>query len=572
MRKIIQKLLVAFFCLLMLVPGKGVTVQAGETGIRATAISSSRMELSWSVTEGAFQYKVYRSNSLEGGYSKLGTTGETVYLDKSVKAGKSYYYRIVPVEAGTKQDMEHAVRTVKAKTPEAVAVTKISVKSPTKVKLYWNTSKGANGYEIYRSGKKEEGYILAGTVKGRENTVYTDNTIVPGRTYYYKILPTVSNNGVAGKGSFSAPIKVKTVAKTEITGISSLNSGSMQLVWKKVSNAEGYEIYRSTKKDSGYKKIASLRRNADKYTDKSVKAGKKYYYKVVTVGKLNGKKITSGYSNPVSNRALSRVKISSANSTLEDAVKIKWKKVTGATKYKIYRATSSKGSYKHIATVKSNGKDTQSYTDKKVTGGKNYYYKVQAYSSSDGIIAAGKGDKSEYKKATLNYAIMGKSTVTVDQMVKFYNMSGKKYPSIYKDKGAKNIKKFCEILLDESEREGVRAEVIFAQVCLETGYLSFGGQVSAGQCNFSGLGATDDGAAGATFKDVRTGLRAQVQHLKGYASKDSLNQKCVDPRFQYLTHRRGSTPYVQNLGNGNWATDPNYASKLMTLIKKMKSC
>ena len=478
MRKIIQKLLVAFFCLLMLVPGKGVTVQAGETGIRATAISSSRMELSWSVTEGAFQYKVYRSNSLEGGYSKLGTTGETVYLDKSVKAGKSYYYRIVPVEAGTKQDMEHAVRTVKAKTPEAVAVTKISVKSPTKVKLYWNTSKGANGYEIYRS----------------------------------------------------------------------------------------------TKKDSGYKKIASLRRNADKYTDKSVKAGKKYYYKVVTVGKLNGKKITSGYSNPVSNRALSRVKISSANSTLEDAVKIKWKKVTGATKYKIYRATSSKGSYKHIATVKSNGKDTQSYTDKKVTGGKNYYYKVQAYSSSDGIIAAGKGDKSEYKKATLNYAIMGKSTVTVDQMVKFYNMSGKKYPSIYKDKGAKNIKKFCEILLDESEREGVRAEVIFAQVCLETGYLSFGGQVSAGQCNFSGLGATDDGAAGATFKDVRTGLRAQVQHLKGYASKDSLNQKCVDPRFQYLTHRRGSTPYVQNLGNGNWATDPNYASKLMTLIKKMKSC
>ena len=115
---------------------------------------------------------------------------------------------------------------------------------------------------------------------------------------------------------------------------------------------------------------------------------------------------------------------------------------------------------------------------------------------------------------------MGKSTVTVDQMVKMYNDSGKKYPSIYKDKGAKNIKKFCQIVLEESEKEGVRAEVIFAQVCLETGYLSFGGQVSAEQCNFSGLGATDDGAAGATFKNVRTGIRAQVQHLKGYASID----------------------------------------------------
>lgn len=571
MRKIIKKLLVVCFCMMMFVPGKGVTVLANQT-IRAEVLSGSKIELKWNGIEGAGQYKVFRSTSAKGGYEKLNTLGETAWQDKTVKAGKTYYYRIVPVEAGTKQDMDDKVMTVKVKTPESVAVANISVKTPGKVKLYWNLSRGANGYEIYRSSKKDQGYDLLAKVKGKDNVAYTDSTLVPGKTYYYKIRPTVSNNGVAGWGSFSVPIKVKTVDKTAITGISSENSGSIQIGWKKVGNATGYEVYRSTKKDSGFKKIASLKNSKNKYTDKSVKSGKKYYYKIVTVGKLNGKKITSGYSDAVSNRALARVKISSAQSTLEDAVKIKWKKVAGATTYKIYRATSEKGTYKKIATVKSNGKDSQSYTDKNVTGGKNYYYKVQAYSSDDGLIAGGKGDKSEYKKASINYAIMGKSTVTVDQMVKFYKNSGKKYPSIYKDKGAKNIKKFCEILLDECEKEGVRAEVIFAQVCLETGYLSFGGQVSAGQCNFSGLGATDDGAAGATFKDVRTGLRAQVQHLKGYASKDGLNQKCVDPRFQYLTHRRGTTPYVQNLGNGNWATDPNYASKLMTLIKKMKSC
>ena len=113
--------------------------------------------------------------------------------------------------------------------------------------------------------------------------------------------------------------------------------------------------------------------------------------------------------------------------------------------------------------------------------------------------------------------------------------------------------------------------MIFAQVCLETGYLSFGGQVSAAQCNFAGLGATDDGASGATFQNVKTGIRAQVQHLKGYASKDPLNQVCVDPRFIYLSSRRGTAKYVQDLGNGNWATDPNYASKLIRLIQEMKS-
>lgn len=462
--------------------------------------------------------------------------------------------------------------TVHAKAPDAVAVTKIMVKSPTKVKLYWNPSKGANGYEIYRSNKKDGTYTLLASLKGKDNTSCTDSTIRAGKTYYYKIRPTCSKDGEKGWGAWSLPIKVKTVAKPELLKITSLNSGSMQLVWKPVSNATEYEIYRSTKKDSGFGKIASVNKSTVKYTDKSVKTGKKYYYKLVAVGKLNGKKITSGYSDSVSYRALSQVKISSAKTTLEDAIKVKWNKVTGATKYKIYRATSAKGTYKKIATVKSNGKDTQTYTDTKVTSGKSYYYKVQAYSSDDGLIAAGKGDKSEYKKASLNYAIMGKSTVTVNQMVKMFESSGKKYPSVYKDKGAKNIKKFCQIVLEECEKEGVRAEVIFAQICLETGYLSFGGQVRAEQCNFSGLGATDDGAAGATFKNVRTGIRAQVQHLKGYASKDKLNQKCVDPRFQYLTHRRGSTPYVQNLGNGNWATDPNYASKLMTLIKKIKSC
>ena len=290
------------------------------------------------------------------------------------------------------------------------------------------------------------------------------------------------------------------------------------------------------------------------------------------MGSLNGQKITSGYSKEAAYRALTQVKISSVKSTVDNGLKIKWTKVTGATKYKIYRATSQKGTYKKIATVTAGSKDTQSYTDRNVKDGKTYYYKVQAYSSDDGIIAAGSGNRSDVKSGSLSYAIMGKSSVTVDQMVKLYNSSGRKYPSgTYKDKGAKNIKKFCEIVLDECKKEGVKAEVIFAQICLETGYLQFGGQVSAAQCNFAGLGATDDGAAGAAFPNVRIGIRAQVQHLKGYASTEDLKQACVDPRFVYLKYRRGTAKYVQDLGNGNWATDPNYASKLMNLIKAMKS-
>ena len=123
--------------------------------------------------------------------------------------------------------------------------------------------------------------------------------------------------------------------------------------------------------------------------------------------------------------------------------------------------------------------------------------------------------------------IMGTSSVTVDQMVSYYNKRYTFPADTYRDKGADSAEAFFKILKEEAEAEGVRADVLFAQVMLETGGLQFGGDVQPSQCNFGGLGAVGGGAAGETFADVRTGLRAQVQHLKAYASTDGLNNACV---------------------------------------------
>lgn len=60
----------------------------------------------------------------------------------------------------------------------------------------------------------------------------------------------------------------------------------------------------------------------------------------------------------------------------------------------------------------------------------------------------------------------------------------------------------------------------------------------------------DDTAYGVVFEDVRTGLRAQVQHLKAYASTDDLVNECVDPRFDLVT--KGIAPTLEEL-NGRWA-------------------
>lgn len=216
--------------------------------------------------------------------------------------------------------------------------------------------------------------------------------------------------------------------------------------------------------------------------------------------------------------------------------------------------------------------------------GKTYYF------NSEGAMATGTvtigGTKYEFnssgalKEETKNeglYQITGTSSVTVSQMVKYYNTySSIAYPSAALTKGgAADIETFCKIIKEEADAENMKADVVFIQAMLETGYLNFGGDVKISQFNFAGLGATGNGVAGNSFKDVRTGIRAQVQHLKAYANKEALKNTCVDVRFSYVT--RGSAPYVEWLGiqenpnGGGWAASKNYGNDLLGLINKLKA-
>lgn len=175
---------------------------------------------------------------------------------------------------------------------------------------------------------------------------------------------------------------------------------------------------------------------------------------------------------------------------------------------------------------------------------------------------------------------LGKDRVTVVQkMVSHYTTSGKLYPSNALNGegtlggigGAPNIVTFCEMIYDEAVFENVRPEILYAQIMLETGYLQYGGDVEINQFNFGGLGATGNGAKGNSFIDVRTGIKAQVQHLKAYASAEPLNAtQVVDERFRYVT--RNTAPYVEWLGikenpaGKGWAASAGYGFNLMKIV------
>ena len=137
---------------------------------------------------------------------------------------------------------------------------------------------------------------------------------------------------------------------------------------------------------------------------------------------------------------------------------------------------------------------------------------------------------------------------------------------------AQSVLDMVPLYLSEGKTEGVRGDVAFAQSCLETGKFGFSGSaVTLDQNNFCGMGVTSNGVKGNSFDTPQLGIRAQVQHLKAYASTEALKNACVDPRFQYVT--RGCAEYVEWLGQKEnpdgkgWATGAGYGEKILTILK-----
>ena len=119
----------------------------------------------------------------------------------------------------------------------------------------------------------------------------------------------------------------------------------------------------------------------------------------------------------------------------------------------------------------------------------------------------------------------------------------------------------------EAKTEGINHDIAFVQMCLETGFLRFGGLVVPEMNNFCGLGAIGPGEEGLWFPSVELGVRAHIQHLQAYASEDPLRGELVDPRYRFV--RRGSAPLVQGLA-GTWAADTLYAEKIELIFERLE--
>jgi hypothetical protein len=163
--------------------------------------------------------------------------------------------------------------------------------------------------------------------------------------------------------------------------------------------------------------------------------------------------------------------------------------------------------------------------------------------------------------------IMGASRLTAAQLAAWFNGRQPRPPGVHS--ATVPVETLAQYYIEEGGAEGVTGDVAFVQGVVETAWFRFSGTVPAWKNNFAGIGATDTNPDPATFPDARTGVRAQIQHLRAYAdprayacSVPPLSNPCVDPRFA-LVVPKGRAPSWSQMGNGNWASAATYAASIL---------
>lgn len=129
-----------------------------------------------------------------------------------------------------------------------------------------------------------------------------------------------------------------------------------------------------------------------------------------------------------------------------------------------------------------------------------------------------------------------------------------------------DIYSLAQTYVAEGTMEHINSDAAFVQMCVETGWLKFGGLVTEDMHNYCGLGSMDAAHPGESFDTMQMGVRAHIQHLHAYATDVSvkLNNELVDPRYSW-PHKARNAKTIAQLAN-TWAMDSEYGIKLERLL------
>lgn len=367
-------------------------VAAPELG--DTYSDAGGMRTTWTPVANAVGYILYRRSAGTTSFTNLGRINDgkaSYYVDKTAKVGTAYSYTVKAIckDSSGKEHTSGFYYPETNETYHATPTVTVAASAAGNV-IYWTLDSKAVGYRLYRqvgSGKMVVLKNLAAdevTVNSSGQGRYADDKLTSGTKYAYavrayygtgdlnKVGVDTSNDWSGGKTvamTFLSAPKMSMTSDNTTTGV--------KIGWGKVTGAAGYEIYRKPGSGGSWSLVGKVSNGATEvYVDTKTANGASYYYTVRAIdasGNRSSYDSIGVYSTRLPAPVLDTVLVGSSGTT------IKWKAVSNATGYQVYRKKAG-GTWQRLTTT--TNASVLSYVDTSV---KNrdvvYYYTVKAYRS-----------------------------------------------------------------------------------------------------------------------------------------------------------------------------------------------
>lgn len=347
--------------------------------------SASSATVSWDKVKGFSKYEIYMKTDITGDvYKKIGTTSKNSFKISKLSKLNNYYVYIKGVKSGNttsfiSDSVSLYVSDLRPCNVESkvISATVGKTSATVKYKIKWDYVPAAKKIEIRAYDNKLGKSVTLKTFKSNKAGSYVYTKVIDSNgSSKYSDVQVVGVYGEDYASTYVSTWNDNTLKKVTGIKVSKKSETVDKITWKKVSNANYYNIniyrqdgmsVRSYSADKNYIEVDSLT------------PGVKYKYTVSAVNNKYGLYGESG--EKMYAHSAKTTKITDINKNWDNSVNVVFENIKCAKSYKIMRATSSKGKYTEVGTFKvddnaSKWSDTYSFTDKKVTKGKTYYYKV----------------------------------------------------------------------------------------------------------------------------------------------------------------------------------------------------
>ena len=376
---------------------------------------SGKPEITFAEVPGAVSYTLYRATSKKGTFKEVMTSEVPSFEDETAAVGKTYYYKVKAIGRNSQSAMS-SYASVLCRTAQVVI--SVSRNDATgKAVIRWNIVSGAKKYEVYRATKENGKYSKIATTSA---VTYQDTKATPGYTYFYRVYAVPSSS--KAKSVASNIQSMFAICAQPTLKVTYSSTGQHTISWGKVTGAAQYEIWRADTANGEFALLAT--QTGTSFVDKDTKPDTCYYYKVNVLAAKAGANSVEAAPRKIT-RAISVPKISVTNNEFGKPV-VSWNAVEGAVRYRVYRATSSKGTYSMVGV----GAMT-SFVDEVTNVGTHYYYKVTALGVNCET-AKSSYDDAYGKLPTPGITAGGQDKATGKPVIQWNKVDGAKKYDIYR--------------------------------------------------------------------------------------------------------------------------------------------